>query len=511
MKSEALTAHVGVSAPETPKYLLLNNFLADFFEARKHEEDCYTFDFFCDKEIGILVCQESDSEAEEELKRSFDEFLFCFTGRELLSGIRSGKDKIYMPLSLDMLGSANINLRHLLYNLVFSDEKQKALSIVQVREELQDYLYKDSTGIYNIVSKFSGIGKAGGIKDNVPLNFEDLKKERFFRNLGSQFNRDLHILLTHRHFRGQDFYKRLDDLAVLLTMYVVLFFIRRVTKSIEPPILLCKGSTDSGLNDSGWHRACISNYKSFREHFSNLLSEFYVGRVKLQNKDENKEIKEEYESDNETVDKTTGKVIRVYNKQGVIYVGNKTLKMYANEVFDGNYRDDSKLNQKAETVFRLEDGQGQDLTPEEFVEYYLQLTGKISGTNQKRIFNVLQSSGKEIGFVHPPSRSKFKYFAMSGELTAFLVRLYLSQKDLEYAFFEDFVQSLEKDYGIYIRKDKKSEKLLAKYGIRVTQQEVSRNEQAFLNTLDHVNCLVRLSDSGYVVTLPEKKGDFRLL
>ena len=100
---------------------------------------------------------------------------------------------------------------------------------------------------------------------------------------------------------------------------------------------------------------------------------------------------------------------------------------------------------------------------------------------------------------------------MSGELTAFLVRLYLSQKDLEYAFFEDFVQSLEKDYGIYIRKDKKSEKLLAKYGIRVTQQEVSRNEQAFLNTLDHVNCLVRLSDSGYVVTLPEKKGDFRLL
>ena len=30
MNNEALTAHVGVSAPETPKYLLLNNFLADF-------------------------------------------------------------------------------------------------------------------------------------------------------------------------------------------------------------------------------------------------------------------------------------------------------------------------------------------------------------------------------------------------------------------------------------------------------------------------------------------------
>ena len=45
MKNEALTALVGVSASETPKYLLLNNFLADFFEARSHEEDDYTFSF----------------------------------------------------------------------------------------------------------------------------------------------------------------------------------------------------------------------------------------------------------------------------------------------------------------------------------------------------------------------------------------------------------------------------------------------------------------------------------
>ena len=76
---------------------------------------------------------------------------------------------------------------------------------------------------------------------------------------------------------------------------------------------------------------------------------------------------------------------------------------------------------------------------------------------------------------------------------------------------EDFIQSLETNYGIYIRKGKKVEKLLTKYGIRVTQQEFNRNEQAFLDTLEQVNCLVRLSDSGYVVTLPEKKGEFRLL
>ena len=46
MKSEALTALVGVSAPETPKYLLLNNFLADYFGARRHEKDSYKFSFY---------------------------------------------------------------------------------------------------------------------------------------------------------------------------------------------------------------------------------------------------------------------------------------------------------------------------------------------------------------------------------------------------------------------------------------------------------------------------------
>ena len=499
MNNEALTAHVGVSAPETPKYLLLNNFLADFFEARKHGADSYSFEHFSSKNVGILVCQESDPEAKEELKRSFDQFLLCFTGREILSGIRSGGDNIYMPLSLDMLGSANVNLRHLLYHLAFADERRKCLNAEQIREELYTYLYEDSTGIYNIVSRFSGIEKERRIKGNVTPSFEDLKKERFFRNLGGQFNKDLHTLLTHKHFRGQDFYKRLDDLAELLTMYVVFFFVRRVTKAVEPPALLCKGSTDSGWNDSAWNRACYSNYKSFREHYSNLLSEFYIGRVRLKSQGEKDKKKD-------------GEIkIEVSNKDGIIYVCEKTFKDYANDVFDGNYRDGNKLNQKVESVFRLKDGCSEEYSPEEFVDYYLQLTGKISGTNQKRIFNVLQSSGKEIGFVHPPTRSRFKYFAMSGELTAFLVRLYLAQKDLEYAFLEDFIQSLEANYGIYIRKGKKVEKLLTKYGIRVTQQEFNRNEQAFLDTLDHVNCLVRLSDSGYVVTLPEKKGEFRLL
>lgn len=484
MKSEALSALVGVSAPETPRYLLLNNFLADFFEARNHTKDSYNFDELLKKKI--LVCQESDPEDIDKLRHSFDEFLAYFMGREQLSGIKSGKDKIYMPLSLDMLGSVNVNLRHLLYHLASCGAKNWDLKGMQ--EEIYEYLYGDSTGIYDIVSLFCGSEKER--HDNLKglSGFEDLNKESFFRNLGKQFNRDLHNVLTRPYFKGQDFYKRIDDLSILLTLYVVLFFVRRVHKG-EAPIMLCKGSTDSGLNDGGLHRACISNYRSFRNDFSNLLGDFYAGRL----------------------GSPQGEYICVFNRDGIIYVESTKLIDYANKVFDGNYKNEEKLNQKARVVFHLEEGEARPMSSEEFVECYLQLTGKISGTNQKRIFNVLQSSGKEINFVYPATRSKFKYFAMSSELTSFLVRLYLAEKRCEYAFLDDFLQYLETEYGIYIRKGRKTDKLIQKYRIRVTGPEFGRNEQAFLETLDRVNCLVRLSDSGYVIILPEKKGEFRLL
>lgn len=503
MKGEALSAHVGVSAPETPRYLLLNNFLADFFDTQEPEEDSYTFDVLRSK--GTLVCQESDPGDLEKLRCSFDEFLAYFMGREQMADVRSGKKKIFMPLSLDLLGTANMNLRHLLYHLAFYDDRHRDPTCM--REKIYEYLYGDSTGIYGIVSQFCDSGKVRTDNLKPPTGFEELEKMKFFQNLGRQFNRDLDTLLTQPHFKGQDFYKRLDDLAVLLTMYVVLFFVRRVHQGTEAPVMLCKGSTDSVLNDGGLHRICTSNYQSFRNDFSKLLEGFYAGRLSLQQgkdrgQDKGEEASEEAENE--------GK-IQVSNQGGTIYVEGEKLLDYANRVFEGNYKNAEKLNQKARTVFQLGEGEKQWLTSEEFVECYLQLTGKISGTNQKRIFNVLQSSGKEIGFVYPVTRSKFKYFAMSGELTAFLVRLYLAGQSGEYAFLDDFLQHLETDYGIYIRKGKKTDKLVRKHRIRLAGQEFGRNEQAFLETLDRVNCLIRLSDSGYVITLPERKGGFRLL
>ncbi len=62
-----------------------------------------------------------------------------------------------------------------------------------------------------------------------------------------------------------------------------------------------------------------------------------------------------------------------------------------------------------------------------------------------------------------------------------------------------------------IAKSPEGDKRLKAVKPRLSAQDFARNQAAFIDTLNSVNCLIKLSDSGYVVTLPEMKGDFRLI
>ena len=77
--------------------------------------------------------------------------------------------------------------------------------------------------------------------------------------------------------------------------------------------------------------------------------------------------------------------------------------------------------------------------------------------------------------------------------------------------FDNFLLYLQERYGICIQKTEQMDQILKKMHIKVPFQEFRQNEQALLDNLDEINCLIRLSDSGYVVTLPEEKGEFTLL
>ena len=55
------------------------------------------------------------------------------------------------------------------------------------------------------------------------------------------------------------------------------------------------------------------------------------------------------------------------------------------------------------------------------------------------------------------------------------------------------------------------DKLLKNVKPKLTAKDFAKNKEAFMNTLSNANCLIKLSDSGYVITLPEQKGDLKLL
>ena len=57
---EGIAAYVGVSAPETPKYLLTNNFLLHYFKEAKNDSKHLNFELF--KSSGVLYTEDSENE-----------------------------------------------------------------------------------------------------------------------------------------------------------------------------------------------------------------------------------------------------------------------------------------------------------------------------------------------------------------------------------------------------------------------------------------------------------------
>ena len=100
---------------------------------------------------------------------------------------------------------------------------------------------------------------------------------------------------------------------------------------------------------------------------------------------------------------------------------------------------------------------------------------------------------------------------MSETLAEFYIRLYLARKKIRYDYLDNFIEDLQNRYKIIIVKNSSGERALKTMKINLKAQEYSNNKKAFVDMLNSINCLNKLSDSGYVVTLPEEKGAFKLI
>ena len=498
--TEGITAFIGVSAPETPKFLLANNYLSDFFDVvgNDNAHAGYSFDYFMQK--GTLHIEDQDNR--EVLKESFDKFLNCYLGEELIKQenrrLKSSRH-YYFPFTSDTLSAGNLTLRHLLIYLQYYSGN---FDFRDTQKKLEEYLFHDESGVSHFF-KILFQTSEGHIryKDRSSLssfntfwNSMNLSGPEIVRmkKLGENLNKDLHTLLTHEYFCKLDFYRKYNYLSILLTSYVILYIVFR--RDINMGIL-CKGNpSDSRLNGL-IHRACCNNYAEIRNLFPNLLQQYY------------EKVVSEAIGNDETlvcVPREDDVYIKVKEKQVAFFD-------FATEVMGNRSKKENFEYDRIVQAFGLQEYEDNVVSISDFVIRYINFRKSRRGSMQVKIASILPTSGKQIDMIYPKSNVRHKYFAMSGNLAEFYVRLYLSEKELRYDSLDSFLEHLQSKYRIVIEKPKNGAKILNNVKPKLSAQEFAKNRAAFINTLDRANCLIKLSDSGYVITLPEEKGDFHLI
>lgn len=495
-EDKTLSAYIGFSAPETPKYFLTNNFLSEFFHVE--EKLSQVLDYSSFEKTGSLINEEDNKEIKEKMENSFNQFFQRFSGEDTIKSKYKTKEinnHFYFPLTPRMLRTSNMNLRHLLFNMLLYENKGKNRKekFEKIQEKLNRFLFTNTIGVNHILYELcsSMLNNNCSIKKEFKeiennKSFDILKEKAFFKELGKQLGEDLNILLTNSYFTELDFYKKYDYLSTLLGSYVVYFIVRMKDNKA---FILCKGSsTDTRLNEGGFHKASVENYVKIRSVFKDKLVEFYLSKLNNTEK------------------------IRLEDKDNNVYVNGSTFKNYVKDKFTSNFRNEKELERLARKNFGLSlDIRIKELDCTDFVKSFVDISGSIGGASLTKISSTLPTIGKEIGIVFPANSIRFKFFAMSHALIEYFVRLYLAKNNVEYAYLDAFLSFLQTTYGIFISESDKIKKEIKTYRAKITRSEFRQNTTAFMNTLQEVNCLVKLSDSGYIITLPEKKGELKFL
>lgn len=193
-----------------------------------------------------------------------------------------------------------------------------------------------------------------------------------------------------------------------------------------------------------------------------------------------------------------------------VEIENKPFDVFIEQVMAGRKMRTSIEPDQIKRVYALEEGE-KTVSIDEFVLRYIDMTGTKKGSTLTKISSVLPSSGRQIEMIFPSGNVKHKYFAMSGTLTEFYVRLYLAGKKQKYDYLDNFIVHLRARYRILLVKSIEGDKMLKSVKPKLSAKDFIRNKEAFMNTLNSANCLIKLSDSGYVITLPEYKGELKLI
>lgn len=509
--------YVGISSPETPKYLILINYLSRYFRydngfAARYEEIVNW------ENDSNIITEESDLNAKEQLRSSFQAYFEAYSGYDALTKSRQ-KYKRFFPLTPDMLTPSAFNLRHLLFALQFASIKGKEKETQEYKttqKQLYNFLYDNSnrTDIHRIIQHICGMPKS--IEDEISINRPEIKfgeqeKQEYFVKLSKKFNIQLHKVLTDGNLLRTDFYTRMEFLCTFCSLYVLEFLLARTNDTFEQiydefkrNLIVCKGSVNWDSGNDAFHKASQSNYVNIRSRFSEIMKQYYLRQFDRIESPKIKLILQGAEN------------IKVhYKTRADSNEKPRDLSLFLSE---NNLAISTRKNAQNQLPKFLEwffsDGAHEkEYTKDDFAMEFYNLQKKTQGSSVAKLVSTLPTTARDMNFLFPQNNARQKYFAMSGDIAEFFVRLYLICKQQDFGYFDDFIHWLENEYLIYVRLDDKNilRKYLRSINAVVSEKDSNRNEAAFIQTLSEANCLIKLSDSGYLVVTPEKKEEVFLL
>ena len=486
-ESSTIAEYIGFSAPETPKLLVLNNFLSDFFEQIEDAKIEYSYKDFND----FIVCQESDEEKREKLIDSFNYYFSALSGKNILS---KKTKKIYFPLNLKMLVAGDYTLRHLHFQLFMGGNN--IIDISAFKEQLADYLYSNSVGTNKLLSFIWDKITTEATTKKTSISYRK-DNRTWFNNLSKKFYEDIMTMINSENYKLFDYYKKADYLSTLLSFYVILYIVERTNQLRRKPnnVIVCKGSYNSTENKM-FHRMSVKNFANIRERIFTLYDEFLIDKfsfndeIKLVKKDDEIFVVEKEQSSEEENHISFEDFV---NKHELIRSKNMN------------------TNKKLISIMGLDSKSDVILKNDVFVSKLISFLKAKKGSNIIKIVSTLSSTGRDIDFVFPRNKTKHKFFAMSEQMADFFVRLYLTSIDSKFADYSSFLIWLEERYNICIKKSEKLDKYLKNNNLNIYSKEYYQNEKDFIEILERINVLLKISDSGYIIILPELKGGFNLI
>jgi hypothetical protein len=479
-KYDNYASYFGVNRSINPGIRVLVDFLSNYFNITMKLPKVNEFvNIERVKNLDNIICKETDEKTKERLYESFVQWVESYSFFHSYSN--KNETKYLLPLSKKMLyrdGLTRDRLKNILYRLLYIN-KEDIQKFDEDKNKIENYLFNNTNSHNNLYSNISNLLDSfieetdinnKSPEDNIGgVPFED-------NELATHFREDFESLLTHSIFYKLDIYRRINSFTLLLNFYVTLYVINRAFDE-KKVFILAKGSPDFSTETGRFHTATVGNFSNIREKIFIVSEKFYQKIIEYNNlsiglKDETK-------------------VQILYRKEDI-------WPILKGQLFEAKKQDDDSIDAIIKDYLDISENY-KTVQKKDLAKAFVEVSKKRS-SSVRMLSSMFSGQGKEARMVYPITSAKYKYYAMSSEITELLLKLFLACEQKEYATLDMFLSWLEVRYGIYIAFSDKLMNYLSESGIKEPSNlEFSQNVQAFINTLNSISAIEKLSDNSYIV------------